>query len=126
MHWKLFFSLAALLALPQRAFPALAYEPSPALPPRPPAEFRAVWITTVGNRDWPSRPGLSTATQKNELIALLDHAVQLKLNVIILQVRPGCDALYESRFEPWSEYLTGTMGRADRKSTRLNSSHGYI
>ncbi len=37
--------------------------------------------------------------------------MQLKLNAIILQVRPACDALYASQLEPWSEYLTGTMGR---------------
>ena len=32
--------------------------------------------------------------------------------VVILQVRPSCDALYNSRYEPWSEYLTGTQGKA--------------
>ena len=29
-------------------------------------------------------------------------------------MRPACDALYESRLEPWSEYLTGKMGEAPR------------
>jgi uncharacterized lipoprotein YddW (UPF0748 family) len=43
---------------------------------------------------------------------MLDRAVQLKLNVIIFQVRPACDAMYPSALEPWSEYLTGTMGKA--------------
>jgi uncharacterized lipoprotein YddW (UPF0748 family) len=38
--------------------------------------------------------------------------VALKLNAIVLQVRPACDALYDSRIEPWSPYLTGTMGKA--------------
>src|SRR5690606_36685383 len=37
---------------------------------------------------------------------------ELKMNAIILQVRPVCDALYDSKLEPWSEYLTGQMGRA--------------
>ena len=46
------------------------------------------------------------------MLAILDRAAQLKLNVIIFQVRPACDALYASRIEPWSEYLTGTMGKA--------------
>ena len=45
-------------------------------------------------------------------MALLDRAVELKLNTIIFQVRPACDALYPSSLEPWSEYLTGTMGKA--------------
>jgi len=45
------------------------------------------------------------------MIAILDRASQLKLNAIIFQVRPACDALYASQIEPWSEYLTGTMGK---------------
>ncbi|HEY7711565.1 MAG TPA: family 10 glycosylhydrolase, partial [Candidatus Entotheonella sp.] len=75
-------------------------------------EFRAAWVASIGNIDWPSRRGLSTAQQKAELIAILDRAVQLRLNAIILQVRPACDALYASKFEPWSEYLCGQMGQA--------------
>ena len=73
-------------------------------------EFRAAWVATVANIDWPSRPGLSTKDQQAEMIAILDAAVRLKLNAIILQVRPACDALYASKLEPWSEFLTGTMG----------------
>ncbi len=74
-------------------------------------EFRAAWIATVANIDWPSRPGLSPDAQKEELRAMLDRAVLLKMNGIVLQVRPAADALYDSPFEPWSEYLTGEMGR---------------
>ncbi|NKB15803.1 MAG: family 10 glycosylhydrolase [Sphingomonadales bacterium] len=29
-----------------------------------------------------------------------------------LQIRPAADALYPSRIEPWSEYLTGVQGKA--------------
>lgn len=86
-----------------------------AVVPEPPAvarEFRAVWVATVGNIDWPSKPGLSTAQQQAELRAILDRAGSLHLNAIILQVRPAADALYDSPYEPWSEYLTGQMGRA--------------
>ena len=82
------------------------------IPPLPPREFRAAWIATVGNSSWPSKSGLTTAQQKAELIALFDRAVALKLNAVIFQVRPACDALYSSALEPWSEYLTGRMGAA--------------
>jgi len=82
------------------------------IPPPPLREFRAAWIPTVGNSCWPSKPGLSTAQQQAELIALLDRAAALKLNAVIFQVRPACDALYQSNLEPWSEYLTGIQGRA--------------
>ena len=75
-------------------------------------EFRAAWIATVANIDWPSKPGLSVTQQKAELISLLDHAAQLHLNAVFFQVRPVADALYASSNEPWSEYLTGVQGRS--------------
>jgi len=81
-------------------------------PPPPMREFRAAWVATVGNSSWPSKPGLSTAQQKAELLAILDRSAALKLNCIVFQVRPACDALYQSSLEPWSEYLTGVQGRA--------------
>ncbi len=91
---------------------AATYEPSSLAPPAPPREFRGVWVATVANIDWPSKEGLSTAQQKAELISILDRAVRLKLNAVIFQVRPACDAIYDSAVEPWSEYLTGAMGHA--------------
>lgn len=102
---------STLLSFPL-ATHAATYEPCHVNPPRPEREFRAAWVATVANIDWPSAKGLSTAEQKGELLRILDHAVQLKLNVIIFQVRPACDAMYASAIEPWSEYLTGTMGQA--------------
>jgi uncharacterized lipoprotein YddW (UPF0748 family) len=74
-------------------------------------EFRGAWVATVANIDWPSQKTLSTQEQKAELLALMDRAAQLKLNAVIFQVRPACDAMYASRIEPWSEYLMGTMGK---------------
>lgn len=79
-------------------------------PPAVSREFRAAWIATVANIDWPSKPGLSPQVQRDELTAMLDRCVALRLNAVILQVRPACDALYASQLEPWSEYLTGQMG----------------
>lgn len=102
-------ALATLLSFAARA---TTYEPSGITPPKPEREFRAAWIATVSNIDWPSKRGLSTDEQKAELIAILDRAAALKLNAIIFQVRPACDAMYASTIEPWSEYLTGTMGQA--------------
>ncbi|MEQ8847708.1 family 10 glycosylhydrolase [Botrimarina sp.] len=81
-------------------------------PPEPPREFRAAWIATVANIDWPSKKGLSVEQQQRELIELLDTAVRLNLNAIVLQARPACDALYQSDLEPWSPYLTGEYGAA--------------
>ncbi|WP_077037129.1 glycoside hydrolase family 10 protein [Pelomonas sp. KK5] len=83
-----------------------------ALPPAAPREFRAAWVATVANIDWPSKKGLSTAEQQAEMHAMLDQAVALGLNAIIFQVRTAADALYDSPLEPWSEYLSGTQGQA--------------
>ncbi len=80
--------------------------------PSPPHEMRAVWVATVANIDWPSKPGLSVEEQKKEAIVILDKAKELNLNAIVFQVRPQADALYKSEFEPWSYYLTGEQGKA--------------
>ncbi len=71
-----------------------------------------MWVATVNNIDWPSRRDLTPEQQRQELIALLDRVAELKLNAIFLQVRPMADALYPSPYEPWSEFLTGTIGKA--------------
>jgi len=101
--------LAGLLAVALNAPRSALYAQDP---PSVRREFRAAWVATVGNIDWPSRPDLDTWSQQAELLAILNKAVQLHLNAIILQIRPGTDALYDSRLEPWSEYLTGRQGRA--------------
>ena len=104
--------LVSVLALCAGASRILGSQSSTDAPPAVPREMRAIWIATVDNMDWPSRAGLTTDQQKNELVAILDKAAELRMNAVILQVRPGADALYASKLEPWSEYLTGTMGRA--------------
>ena len=98
---------ATLLALG-----CLAPIPATQGPTRAQREFRGAWVATVDNIDWPSKRGLPVATQQRELTAILDCARSLHLNALVLQVRPACDALYPSSLEPWSEWLTGTEGRA--------------
>ena len=93
-------------------FAAEHYVPSKVKPPAVAREFRGVWLASVKNIDWPSKPGLTTEQQKAELVTMLDRAKQLRLNAVLLQIRPSCDALYPSKLEPWSEYLTGQTGRA--------------
>ncbi|HEX3024220.1 MAG TPA: family 10 glycosylhydrolase [Chitinophagaceae bacterium] len=85
------------------------------IPPAAPSamkEFRAAWVATVANINWPSKPALSTAQQKQEAIDLLDFLQKHNFNAVILQVRPQADALYKSDIEPWSYYLTGEQGKA--------------
>jgi len=75
-------------------------------------EFRGIWIATVNNTDWPSKPGLPADQQQKELINLIDRIENTGLNAVILQVRPAADAIYPSSTEPWSYYLTGEQGKA--------------
>jgi uncharacterized lipoprotein YddW (UPF0748 family) len=75
-------------------------------------EFRAAWIATVANINWPSKPGLPVDEQKAEALRLLNFLSENNFNAVILQVRPQCDALYPSNLEPWSYYLTGKQGQA--------------
>ena len=85
--------------------------PAPAPAPEPPREFRAAWVATVRNIDWPSSRDLAGDVQREELRTMIDTAHRIGLNALILQIRPMADALYPSELEPWSEFLTGKMGR---------------
>ncbi|MGN9817102.1 glycoside hydrolase family 10 protein [Streptomyces sp. SD11] len=73
--------------------------------------LRGMWLATVANRDWPSKPGLTADRQRAELLAHLDTAVERRLNAVIFQVRPTADALWASPFEPWAQCLTGVQGQ---------------
>ena len=110
--------VAAPAPAPTPAAPPAA-TPAPSLvtgtadqPPPAPREFRAAWVATVANIDWPSKPGLSAAQQRAEALVLLERARTLGLNALILQVRPAGDAIYPSALEPWTEALSGEQGRA--------------
>lgn len=106
-----FFLLALGLATVLAAS-AQSYAPISEKPPALAREFRAVWIASIYNIDWPSSSGLSASSQQAELRAILDKVAALKMNAVIFQVRPQCDAIYSSSIEPWSSSLTGTMGRS--------------
>ena len=71
-------------------------------------EFRGAWIQTVNGQF----SGMSTAAMQQTLRQQLDELQRDGVNAIIFQVRPECDALYESKIEPWSRFLTGVQGKA--------------
>jgi uncharacterized lipoprotein YddW (UPF0748 family) len=77
------------------------------VPVSAPRELRGMWLTTVRNTDWPSRPGLDEATLKAEFRGWLDLAQRLNHNAIFVQVRPSGDAFWPWEFAPWSDWLTG-------------------
>lgn len=117
-------TLPACTTAPRWSDPAVLSD----TPPEPQREFRAMWVATVANIDWPSKPGLTPDALRAEIDRHLDTAVVLNLNAVILQVRPCCDALYPSALEPWSEYLTGVQGQApadnfDPLQTWIDAAH---
>jgi len=78
----------------------------------PKREFRGVWVASVANIDWPSKGDLTVEEQKAEFIKLLELHRANGMNAVIVQVRPCADAFYPSRYEPWSKWLTGKIGRS--------------
>lgn len=77
-------------------------------------EVRGAWMATVYCIDWPTETGTSTAIrnkQKQEMTGYLDVLQASNMNAIYFQVRPMADALYKSKYEPWSSYVSGTRGR---------------
>ncbi len=102
---------------------------SPAIP-YPARELRGSWIATVRNINWPTEPGLPVARQQEQLRRLIQSAADVGLNCLIFQVRPAGDAMYRSAIEPWSPFLTGSMGTApspewDPLEFAINEAHRH-
>jgi uncharacterized lipoprotein YddW (UPF0748 family) len=81
-----------------------------AIPPK--REFRAVWVASVYNIDWPTSKFLNTTQQRTEYTTLLDIQKANGMNAVLVQIRPSCDAFYANSKEPWSEWLMGSQGTA--------------
>lgn len=75
-------------------------------------EFRGVWVATVTNIDWPSKPGLHSGIQQQELLRIFDEHERSGINAIMFQIRPTTDAFYFKGRELWSKWLTGEQGLA--------------
>ena len=102
----LIFTLSAFINVQAQPADTTAQKPAPK------REFRGVWVATVGNIDWPHKPGLTSDQQKEELANILNAHQQSGINAIMLQVRPAADAFYAKSREPWSKWLTGKQGKA--------------
>ena len=67
-------ALSSSLLLLGCAVKLTANEPAAEDPPTAPREFRAAWVASVANIDWPSRSDLSTQQQQAEIVLMLDRA----------------------------------------------------
>lgn len=80
----------------------------------PKNEFRAVWIATVVNIDWPKNGVDAVEKQKTDFLEILDTYKKLNYNAVIVQIRSVGDAFYPSELAPWSRYLTGKEGQSPK------------
>ncbi|QVK17308.1 family 10 glycosylhydrolase [Mycoplasmatota bacterium] len=71
-------------------------------------EFRGVWVTTIWNLDVPKHT--SEEQYKTMFTKILNTLDAYNMNVLVYQVRPKNDAMYESELNPWSRYMTGIEG----------------
>lgn len=78
--------------------------------PQPKSEFRGVWVATVVNIDWPKNGLDPLERQKEDFLHILDFYDKLNFNAVLVQIRTAGDAFYNSKFAPWSRFLTGTEG----------------
>jgi len=99
--------------------------PQRASTPPPKQEVRAVWVATAAGLDWPRTQ--NTREQQEALVTIVQTAKALGLNTLFFQVRARGDAYYRSRYEPWADNLTGTLGRDpgwDPLRFLLDAAHG--
>jgi len=76
------------------------------------SEMRGVWVATVSNIDFPSKPNLPAEALKREINDMLNFYQNVGINAIFFQARPACDAFYKSKIEPLSQFLVGKQRMA--------------
>ncbi|MBQ7634695.1 MAG: family 10 glycosylhydrolase [Bacteroidaceae bacterium] len=114
----LLYILCAAVSLPalsqERVWQFSAPDVLPAVA-QPRHEMRGVWLTTLSNLDWPSRPATTAAgeqQQREELCRMLDGLKAAGINTVFFQTRVRGTVVYPSEIEPWDACMTGTPGRA--------------
>ncbi len=79
-------------------------------------EFHAVWISYLEFNDrlkdpLTGKPGFTKARFQAVVDEMFDQAAALKMNAVVVHVRPFGDAFYPSDYFPWSKYISGTQGK---------------
>lgn len=73
-----------------------------------PAEVRAVWISFLEFQR--VLTGKSESQFRSNVSIMFENCKNYGINTVIIQVRPYADALYSSRYFPWSHIATGSEG----------------
>lgn len=104
--------VAIFLLILSMSFPLFTFADT-SLPGKPAkGDMRGLWVASVLNIDYPTKPTTDSVKLRIEALMALDYAVEMGFNAVFLQVRPTADALYKSKYFPWSRYLTGEQGLA--------------
>ena len=98
----------------------------------PKRDVRATWLSTVWALDWPASVSDGSANainaQKNGLNSILNKLQAANFNTIFFQVRGMSDAMYNSKYEPWSQYLSSQRGADpgwDPLAYLIDEAHAY-
>lgn len=105
--------MAPLLFSPAAPVPDTAPTPSPApavtaVPATRDRPYRAVWVSYL---EWQQVDFSSADAFSRDIAAMLDNIAAVGATVVLAQVRPFGDALYPSRYFPFSHLCTGTQGQ---------------
>jgi uncharacterized lipoprotein YddW (UPF0748 family) len=97
--------------------PPVAKHPLPDKPGQNSQPMRGVWLATVSRLDWPPvnsvnlSPDARIRQQKQALTSKLDNLKSMGINTVFFQVKPDATALWPSKILPWSDMLTGEIGK---------------
>lgn len=72
-----------------------------------------LWVATTNRLDFPSAVDLSAEQLKAQIDAIMQDAAQWGMNTVVFQVRPACDALYDSSLFPISNVISTTGALPD-------------
>ena len=72
-------------------------------------EARGIWVTRW---EWvQDKTKNNPQAQKERIIEIFDLIKKARLNFVLFQIRGNGDAFYKSNYEPWSDLLTGKLGK---------------
>ena len=71
-------------------------------------EMRAVWISYL---EFLKSKNYTEAQFKAYVNEMFDNCADSGMNTVIVQVRPFSDAMYPSKYFPWSQYASGELGK---------------
>ena len=76
-------------------------------------EMKAVWFSYLEFQEWCNTKKSQDYNEESftsYIQTAFDRVVELNMNTVIVQVRPSGDAMYPSKYFPWSQYASGTQG----------------